>query len=66
VVANDFFDSGHGSGKLAARVLRGENPGAIPFQATSGTKLLLNGPAAERCGLKLPAALRDRAHKVVE
>jgi len=66
VVANDFFDAGHESGKLAARVLRGENPKAIPFQPTSGTRLLLNQPAAEHCGLKLPAALRDRADKVKE
>jgi ABC-type uncharacterized transport system substrate-binding protein len=66
VVANDFFDGGHGSGKLAARVLRGENPKDIPFQPTSGTRLLLNGPAAEHCGLKLPAALRGRADKVKE
>jgi ABC-type uncharacterized transport system substrate-binding protein len=66
VVANDFFDAGHGSGKLAARVMRGENPGAIPFQPTTGKRLLLNGRVAEDCGLTLPAALRDRADKVKE
>jgi ABC-type uncharacterized transport system substrate-binding protein len=66
VVAVDFFDAGHGSGKLAARIMRGENPGAIPFQSTSGTRLLLNGRAAEHCGLTLPAALRGRADKVKE
>jgi ABC-type uncharacterized transport system substrate-binding protein len=66
VVAEDFFDAGHGSGKLAARVMRGENPGAIPFQPTSGTRLLLNERAAKQCGLKLPAALRGRAEKVKE
>jgi ABC-type uncharacterized transport system substrate-binding protein len=65
-VANDFFDAGHGSGKLAARVMRGEKPGAIPFQPTGGTQLLLNARAAEHCGLKLPAALRARADKVKE
>jgi ABC-type uncharacterized transport system substrate-binding protein len=66
VLAKDFFDAGQGSGKLVARIMRGENPGAIAFQPTSGTRLLLNGRAAEHCGLKLPAALRGRADTVKE
>jgi ABC-type uncharacterized transport system substrate-binding protein len=66
VVANDFYDAGHGSGKIAARVIRGAKPGDIPFQPTSGTQLLLNRQAAEHCGVKLPETLVRRADKVKE
>lgn len=64
VVANDFFDSGYGSGELAARVIRGESPGAIPFQPTPKTRLLVNPEAAALCGLKMPQSLIERAIKV--
>jgi ABC-type uncharacterized transport system substrate-binding protein len=65
-VSEDFFDGGHGAGKIAARVIRGEIPRDIPFQPTSGARLLLNPQAAEQLGLKVPTALRERADKVKE
>ncbi len=66
VVAEDYFDGGHGSGIIAARVIRGELPGDIPFEPTRGTRLLLNAQAAEQLGLSVPTALRQRTDKVKE
>lgn len=64
VIASDYYDAGRDSGKLVARVIRGESPGAIPFQPTTGTRLLVNRDAAEYCGMNLPAGLLKRADKV--
>ena len=51
VVARDYFDAGREAGLLAARVLRGESVADIPFQPTTGVKILLNHDVAQRFGL---------------
>jgi putative tryptophan/tyrosine transport system substrate-binding protein len=50
---------------LAARVMRGENPGKIPFIPYSKTKLIVNTKAARHIGLTIPSALVKKAEEVI-
>lgn len=61
VVACEYYDAGKAAGLLAARVLRGEKPGDIPLQKTTGAKVLLNDEACAFFGLTIPETLRTRA-----
>ena len=45
--------------------MRGERPAALPFQAVSRTRLIVNPEASRRIGVALPAALVARADEVV-
>jgi ABC-type uncharacterized transport system substrate-binding protein len=60
-VARDYHDGGVQSALMAARVMRGESPAAIPFERVSGTKLVVNMAAAKAIGVSLPASLVQRA-----
>jgi ABC-type uncharacterized transport system substrate-binding protein len=64
-VSRDYYESGRESGKLAARVMRGESPKNIPFVGFSGTKVLVNPAAAREAGLTIPPAVLARADEVV-
>jgi ABC-type uncharacterized transport system substrate-binding protein len=64
-VARDYYESGRESGKVAARVMRGESPALIPFVGFSGTKLLVNVDAAREIGLTMPAAILQKADEVI-
>jgi putative ABC transport system substrate-binding protein len=61
----DYYLLGREDGKLAARILRGEDPGQIPVQRMEMTELYLNPAAAERMGVSIPEAVMDRATKVI-
>ena len=50
VVARDYFDGGREAGMMAARIMRGESPAAIPFQPLKKTKTLINLEAARPPG----------------
>jgi ABC-type uncharacterized transport system substrate-binding protein len=65
VLARDYGEAGRESGLIAARVMRGENPAAIPFQRVQKTKLVVNLAAARGYGLTLPPALIQRADEVI-
>jgi ABC-type uncharacterized transport system substrate-binding protein len=64
-VARDYYESGRESGKMAARVMRGESPGSIPFAGFSGTRLLVNLPAAREARLTIPRTIIDKADEVI-
>jgi putative ABC transport system substrate-binding protein len=49
-----WYPAGKAGGLLAARLLRGEDPAAIPFQEVAEKKLVLNQEAATRLGLVFP------------
>lgn len=66
VAANDFYESCTEAGRLAARVLRGEDPATIPFYEVGSARLLVNPKAARASGIALPAGLVARASRVVE
>lgn len=64
-VARDFYDGGREAGLMAARVLRGESPGAIPFEPVRKTRVIVNLNAARLCGVNLSPALIGRADQVI-
>jgi len=66
VLARDYFDAGHEAALLAARVMRGESPGSIPFLPLSKTKLVINLKAARAIGMNVPAALVAKAAEVIK
>jgi ABC-type uncharacterized transport system substrate-binding protein len=65
VVGRDYRDSGRQAAALAARVMRGERPASLPFQAVTRTRLIVNLEAARRVGLVIPRRIVDRAAEVI-
>jgi ABC-type uncharacterized transport system substrate-binding protein len=66
VAARDFYESGLEAGVMAARVIQGESPQAIPFREVEGSKLIVNLAAAKTAGIVVPDSLRARADEVLE
>ena len=64
-LARDFHDSGHASGLLAVRVMRGENPRDIPIERYSRTILVVNLDSARKLHMQLPRALIKSAQEVI-
>lgn len=64
-LARDYFDAGKESGLMAARVIRGENPGSIPFVGFAKSQLIVNLKAAHTLQLTLPPALVKQAVRVI-
>ncbi len=66
VLTRDYHDMGHDSGLIAARVMRGEKPAAIPLHQSTKNRLLINREAATAAGFTLPESLLKSADKVIE
>ncbi len=66
VLTRDYHDMGADSGQIAARVMRGEKPAAIPLHQSRKNRLLINTAAAKAAGLTIPVELLKRADRVVE
>jgi ABC-type uncharacterized transport system substrate-binding protein len=64
-IARDYRDNGEQSGRMAARVLRGEKPAGIPFAPVLKTRVLVNPAAAADYGVSVPKQLLDRADEVI-
>ena len=62
----DYLDVGRQTGRMVARVLRGEKPGDIPVEYAQTLELAVNPAAAEAMGVALPEALVARADIVVK
>lgn len=65
VVARDYFDGGHAAGLMAARIMRGEQPAAIPFVPLKKTRIVVNLDAARAMGLQVPPSVVQRASAVI-
>jgi ABC-type uncharacterized transport system substrate-binding protein len=65
VAARDYFDGGREAGLMAARIMRGENPAAMPFQPLRTTRIVINRAAARAARLALPETLLQRATDVI-
>lgn len=65
-VGFNYHDIGIETGKLVARVLKGEKPGDIDVAFATGTDLVVNPGAAGKYGVTIPAAVIERANQVVE
>ena len=66
VLTRDYHDMGADSGQIAARVMRGEKPAAIPLHQSRKNRLLINMAATKAAGLTIPGELLKRADRVVE
>lgn len=64
VAARDYFDGGRQAGQMAARVMRGESPAAIPFQPLETTRILVDLGAARASGLSIPESVLRRAARI--
>ncbi|OOS23625.1 ABC transporter substrate-binding protein [Moraxella pluranimalium] len=62
----NYTDLGKESGKIIAKVLKGEKPEAIPVYISQNLDLYVSKKHAEEQGVTLPQAVLDRAAKVVE
>lgn len=49
-----WHPSGFAAGKMAARVLRGENPSNIPIESIAKRRIVVNNALAEKMGIVIP------------
>ena len=61
----DYYNHGRQTGAMVARVLAGENPGAMPVETMDQLDLFVNPEAGERMGVTLPEAFIAEAKEVV-
>jgi ABC-type uncharacterized transport system substrate-binding protein len=61
----DFYDNGVASGRLAMRVLSGESPAQIPFEAVTKLQFVINLAAAAELGITVPDRLVKKADEVI-
>ena len=61
----NYYDMGRQTGKMVARILKGEKPGAIAAEKPQKTYLVVNPEAAKRQGVTLSPALIKSAKEVV-
>ena len=62
----DLEDIPRGAARQIAEVLKGANPGDMPFHQATKFKLVINVKAAKALGLEMPSALLLRADEVIE
>jgi putative ABC transport system substrate-binding protein len=65
ILARDYRDNGVESGRMAARVLRGESPGKIPFVSVPTLNYIVNLKAAQALNVQLSPELVARASRVI-
>lgn len=66
VLARDYYDAGREAAHMASRVMRGEDPGSMPFEPTTTLSLIVNLPAAKAAGLTIPADVLSEAATVIK
>jgi putative ABC transport system substrate-binding protein len=65
ILARDYRDNGVESGKMAARVLRGESPGSMPFVAVPALSYIVNLKTAATTNIQFSPALVAKATRVI-
>jgi putative ABC transport system substrate-binding protein len=61
----NMTDVGRESGRMAAEVLRGKNPGEIPVSKGIMSNLAVNPTAAERMGVTIPESVMKKATEII-
>jgi putative ABC transport system substrate-binding protein len=64
--APDLFPAYQSNGRYAARILKGENAGDLPFQQPTKFILAVNMNAANALGLAIPQSILARADAVIK
>ena len=62
----DYFTLGKETGKIAARVLNGEDPASIPITGSQNLQLIVNNQAVQDFNLEIPANLEDEIDLLIE
>lgn len=62
----NYHDLGKESGKIIARIFKGEKPTEIPVYVSENLDLYVSKKHASEQGVELPQAVLDRAAKVIE
>jgi len=62
----NYYTLGRESGKISARVLKGESPAVIPVKRCPMTDLAINPLAAKRMGVQVPESVMKKATRIVE
>ncbi len=62
----DYYALGKQTGAMVARILNGEQPGAMPFETSKVLELHVNPKAAQNQGVSLSAELLESAGKVLD
>src|SRR3984893_5166422 len=62
----DLEDLFRGSARQTAEILKGANPGDMPFRQATKFQLVINLKTAKALGLEMPSALLLRADEVIE
>lgn len=62
----NYLDLGRETGKITARILKGEKAGDIPVYAAKELDLLVNKKSAADQGITVPQSIVERASKVIE
>ncbi|WP_321502743.1 ABC transporter substrate-binding protein [Breoghania sp.] len=62
----NYFDVGKQTGEKVVQILKGTPVGEINVEVAKGTNLVVNPASAEKMGVTIPAAVIERATKVVE
>lgn len=65
VLANDYRDNGVVSGRMAARVLRGESTATMPFATVPTLNYIVNLKVANEYGIRVPSQLVSKAARVI-
>jgi len=65
-VARDYYDAGREGARVAARVMRGEDPATIPIANLTSTRLVVNLKKARALGLRIPDSVLTRADRVIK
>jgi putative ABC transport system substrate-binding protein len=65
-VGFDYYDVGRQTGKIVARILKGEKPGEIAVQGVEITQLFVNPGAAQKMGITIPDSVIAGAKEVVK
>jgi putative ABC transport system substrate-binding protein len=65
-VGFNYKNVGMETGRIVARVLKGEKPGDIDVAFATGTDLVVNPAAAAKYGVTIPEAVIARATQVIE
>jgi putative ABC transport system substrate-binding protein len=60
-----YLQMGRQAGRLAARILKGQAPGALPIQRAATFDLTLNYRTANAIGVRLSPEMLKKANRVI-
>lgn len=66
-LAIDYYRMGLQTADMAVRILRDKaTPADMPVESLKNLQLYINADAAKRMGISIPAAIREKADKIIE